>query len=319
MPDAITRDLKKLEARAFDTAGTVKEVLTRYHHAVPNLSGETAELLRLLYRWLFVPQTIWPFNIHQTLGGCLSTLEADGCLNSQQHLLLELLPEPPKEAVCVKVAEHELNIQNGVYENLVRTQHKFSDVEQVLKEDPRLLEQWAAIKREFDLILYRDHKGVIRRTMGTERNLRPSFSLDVHSSESVFRAAFDAFCLRWNLYGMENDAPLLLKLAVNLTPYGTMIVIPSYWSFDRKRDVAWDEIVRLHKTRVPNRQGMKLTRGVAERKKLAEKLVGLDQAVREQGLKGEKRHVFLCRGLGFVVGTDPKVIARLRAEFKNRT
>lgn len=62
-------------------------------------------------------------------------------------------------------------------------------------------------------------KKITRRTMTAERNLRPSFSVDMKQPAEAFHAAFDAFCLRWNLYGMQPDEPLLLKLAVNLTPY----------------------------------------------------------------------------------------------------
>jgi len=35
-------------------------------------------------------------------------------------------------------------------------------------------------------------------------------------------------------------------------------------------------------------------------------------------LKGEKKHAFLCAGLGWVTGTSARRISRLRAEFKNR-
>jgi hypothetical protein len=35
-------------------------------------------------------------------------------------------------------------------------------------------------------------------------------------------------------------------------------------------------------------------------------------------LKGEKKHEFLCAGIGWVPGTSPKRISRLRAEFKNK-
>jgi phosphatidylserine/phosphatidylglycerophosphate/cardiolipin synthase-like enzyme len=89
---------------------------------------------------------------------------------------------------------------------------------------------------------------VIRRTMATERNFRPWFSVNPRQAGEVFRAAFDAFCLRWNLYGMQNDEPLLLKLAVNITPFGTMTHIPSYWSLDPKRDIRWDAISAVHST-----------------------------------------------------------------------
>src|SRR5208337_2957842 len=121
---------------------------------------------------------------------------------------------------------------------------------------------------------------LIRRTMNVERNLRPSFSVNLHRRNDVFQAAFDAFCLRWNLFGVQNDEPLLLKLSVNLTPYGTMIHIPAYWSFDPKRDIRWDAIAKLHRTRVHGRQGSVLAEGVAERMQNADKLRKLDEEVR---------------------------------------
>jgi hypothetical protein len=152
--------------------------------------------------------------------------------------------------------------------------------------------------------------------MTAERNLRPSFSVNLRRPAEAFQAAFDAFCLRWNLYGMQHDEPLLLKLAVNLTPYGTMIHIPAYWSFDPKRDIRWDAIAKLHRTRVSGRQGAALAAGVAERRQNAAKLRQLDQEVRRLGLKGDPKHEFICRGLGWDVRTSPKRISRLRTEFK---
>jgi hypothetical protein len=154
--------------------------------------------------------------------------------------------------------------------------------------------------------------------MSVERNLRPSFCVNLRRREDVFHAAFDAFCMRWNLYGMQNDEPLLLKLAVNITPYGTMIHIPAYWSFDPKRDIHWAAIARLHGARVPGRQGSALAEGFAERMKAAGKLPQLEKEALHLGLKGEKKHEFLCAGLGWDPRTSPKQINRLRTEFKNR-
>ncbi len=150
-----------------------------------------------------------------------------------------------------------------------------------------------------------------------QRNLRPSFSVNVRRRHDVFHAAFDAFCLRWNLYGMQHDEPLPLKLAVNLTPYGTMIHIPSYWSFDPKRDIRWDAIARLHRVRVPGRQGPALAEGLAKRLKAAEKMHFLQMEAARLGLKGEKKHEFLCAGLGWDPRTSPKRIRDLQAKFKN--
>ena len=318
MTKALALDLKKLQARAFDRAEWAGEAIRRYHAATSNLNVAEVQPLRALYAWMFVPTTLWPFNVQDVLENCLSTLEKGKRLNPRHRLLIDLLPEPPDETVCAAVADHEFEVQKGTYENLLNTQAKYSQNELTLRTDPELLRQWARLKAAFDVQSYCDHKGVIRRTMATERNLRPSFTVNVRRRDDVFHAAFDAFCLRWNLYGMQHDEPLLLKLAVNLTPYGTLIHLPSYWSFDPKRDIRWDAIAKLHRVRVPGRQGSALAEGLADRMQAAEKLRQLDRDAHRLGLKGDKKHEFLCAGLGWVPGTSPKRISRLRAEFKNR-
>jgi hypothetical protein len=318
MTKALDLDLKKLKARAYDRAEWAGEVLHRYHSAIQNFDGVAAQQLRALYHWMFVPPTLWPFNVQDVLEDCLAVLEKGKRLNVRHRLLIDLLPEPPDETICAAVAGHELRVQKGAYENLVKTQAKYSQNELAIRTDPQLRRQWTRIKTSFNVQAYCDYKGVIRRTMTAERNLRPSFSVNVHRRDDVFHAAFDAFCLRWNLYGMQNDDPLPLKLAVNLTPYGTMIHIPAYWSFDPKRDIRWDAIASLHRVRVPGRQGSALAEGIAERMKAAGKLRRLDQEAFRLGLKGEKKHEFLCAGLGWVPGTSPKRISRLRVEFKKQ-
>jgi len=292
MRTTLDLDLKKLDRRAFGRAEWAEDVLRRYHAAVPNLSGEIAYQLRALYNWMFVPPTLWPFNVQDVLEDCLVTLEKGKRLNSWYRLLIDLLPERPDEAVCAAVSDHELHVQTGTYENLVTTQAKYTQNELAIKSDPELRRQWQVIKAAFNVRAYCDYKGVIRRSMSVERNLRPSFSVNMRRQADVFQAAFDAFCLRWNLYGMQKDEPLLLKLAVNVTPYGTMIHIPAYWSFDPKRDIRWDAIAKLHRVRVPGRQGSALAEGLAERMKAAEKLRHLDQEGRRRRLKGERKHEF---------------------------
>ena len=318
MTTALDLDLKKLQVRAFDRAEWAGEALQRYHATIAKLDAVVVQSLRGLYQWMFVPTTLWPFNIQDVLDDCLTTLDKGKPLNSRHLLLIDLLPEPPDDAIIAAVADHELHVQKGTYENLVKTQVKYSQNEIAIRNDPQLRRQWARIKAAFNVQTYRDHKGVIRRTMATERNLRPSFSVNVRRHEEVFHAAFDAFCLRWNLYGMQHDEPLLLKLAVNLTPYGTMIHIPAYWSFDPKRDIRWDAIASLHRVRVTGRQGSALAEGLVERMQAAEKLRQLDNKALRLGLKGDKKHAFLCAGLGWVPGTSPKRISRLRAEFKKQ-
>ena len=317
-PSPLDQDLKKLHAQAFDLADWTEPAIRRYHAVAFELEEPQSVLIRKLCDWLLAPFSLWPFNLHEVFEACLSTLEKRKKMTPQQQLIIELLPEPPDETICAAVTDHEFHVQKGSYENLVKTQIKYDQNEFAIRNDPDLRRQWASIKAAFDVKTFCDHKGVIRRTMTAERNLRSIFSVDLRLPKDAFQAAFDAFCLRWNLYGMKHDEPLLLKLAVNITPFGTMIHIPAYWSFDPKRDIQWPAIAKLHRIRVHGRQGSALAEGVAERRQNAIKLRQLDQEVRRLGLKGQKRHEFICQNLGWVAGTDPKRIARLRVEFKEK-
>ena len=113
MTIALDLDLKRLKARAFDRAEWAEEVLRRYHATTPNLNGVVAQQLRELYNWMFVPPTLWPFNVQDVLEDCLAALEKGKRLNSRHRLLIDLLPEPPDEIICAAVAGHELNVQKG--------------------------------------------------------------------------------------------------------------------------------------------------------------------------------------------------------------
>ncbi len=314
MSNALQLDLKKIEARAFHRLEWAEPALRRYH-AVCQKHTSAAKSLRPLYEWMFVPPTLWPFNVQDALEGCLAVLEKGKQLTARLKLLIEMLPELPDESVCQAVAEHESHVQIGFYEHLLNARAKFSQAELTNNTDPELRRQWERIKAAFSVRDYCDHKGVIRRSMNVERNLRPSFSVNMRRRAEVFQAVFDAFCLRWNLYGMKHDEPLLLKLSVNITPYGTMIHIPAYWSFDPKRDIRWDQIARLHRARVPRRQGAAFAQSHEERLRAANKLRQLDAEARQLGLKGQQKHAFLCAGLNWHPETSPKRLSRLRSEF----
>lgn len=307
--------LERLDMLAFHRREWSEPEIRRYHEIRRDKGEAVVEQVNVLYRWMFVPITLWPFNIHHVFISCLARISVGKALDKEMRLLLEILPAPPGEEMCAVVARHEHDVQRGLYEGLVTTTARFDATEKAAALDPTLNREWDRIKELWDINRYREHKGVIRRTMGAERNLRPSFSVDWKKRDARFQAVFDAFCLRWNLYGMQHDQPLLIKLSVNLTPHGTMIFIPAYWSFDAKRDIRWSAVMKLHRARAAKKQGPVLAEGVEVRRALAAKLKSLDREVRRRGLRGARRHAFLCRELGFVDGTDLKRITRLRKEF----
>jgi len=313
MPSTLKQDLEKLDALAYHRREYSQADLRRYH-ALGRKKAVPAEL-DILHRWMLVPLTLWPLNIHDIFCSCLDSVEAGKALDSDTIFLLQSLPEPPPEKVCRIVAEHEHLVQKGSYESLINTQAKFDSIEREAIRDPELVGAWKAIKKRWDVTKFADRKGVIRRSLTTERNFRQAFSVDWKDPQHRFQAAFDAFCARWDLYGMQGDKPLTMKLSVNLTPHGTMIFIPAYWSFDAKRDVCWAAVKKLHGARALKKQGEGLAEGLEQRRADAAKLRKLDAEAKRLKLKGDACHAFLCKGLGLVEATDPKRLARLRKEF----
>ena len=66
--------------------------------------------------------------------------------------------------------------------------------------------------------MHANKRGVIRRRLSQERSFREGWRFDWSDRQSRFRNVFDAFCYAWDLYGVEKDKPLLMKVTVNPTP-----------------------------------------------------------------------------------------------------
>jgi hypothetical protein len=150
--------------------------------------------------------------------------------------------------------------------------------------------------------------------MAEERNFRKDWEFKKSTQKERFRMVFDAFCYRWRLYGMEGDKPLLLKLSVNPTAHGLMIVIPSYLSLDGRRDVNWPAINELHMARGVLRQGSKMVGNRVERHEQARKAFEAAQTAKKKGLRGEERLEFVATEAGISKSTDPRLIRRLVSE-----
>jgi hypothetical protein len=86
MTNALDLDLKKLKARAFDRAEWAEGVVRRYHAATPKLDDADAQQLRPLYNWMFVPPTLWPFNVQDVLEDCLAALSSSSFTDRAQRV-----------------------------------------------------------------------------------------------------------------------------------------------------------------------------------------------------------------------------------------
>jgi len=306
----LENDLKRLRDLAYHRLENSADLVRKFHR-VRSADHPDFDYLQKLYDWLFVPITLWPVDIEVLFRAALDRAAAGRRLDKAMTLLVELLPPLPSQRTQRMVAEHEHSVQHGNYEPLIRARHKYDHVESELTHKPAFQVQWNAIKAHFDVMKFADHKGIIRRRFVTERSMREHWPFRWTKTADRFHAVFDVFCQRWHLYGMQRDRPLLLKLTANLTPFGTMIFIPAYWSFDPKRDLNWRTITALHTARGVRKQGPKLSANQLAARSEAIRAAQLRKEADVLKLKGEARTTWMLQQLGRDLRTDERELRRI--------
>ena len=207
------------------------------------------------------------------------------------------------------LCEHER--REGLPEGAWKAPFKYTEFQERLRDNTGFKKDWQAIKTRFDIKNFCDRGSIIRRTKLEEGNWRQPITSDLSRADQNFQVVFDFFCWKWFLYGMKGDEPLVQKLAYSMNPYGTMIFIPGYWSFDPKRDLNWDKILRLHRARGIGRQGPKLGAGRQHKSAQLKKLLAAEAAAKRMKLKGQSRYSFLKEKSGLTQQTDDAQVRRM--------
>jgi hypothetical protein len=269
--------------------------------------------LSVIKSWLLVPLTLWPVDFGGLAAHACKRLQSGKHLESKVIFILQQMHELPSEKAQVAISEYEKFVQQGNYEPLIRPESKckYATQEKEVLSSRKLRKEWKELKQLFNADKFRDPKGIIRRRMAQERNFRPDWHFKWNTNKERFQPAFDAFCYRWNLYGMEGDKPLLLKLSVNPTAHGLMIVIPSYWSFDFKRDLDGPTINKIHKARGALRQGPQMSKWRLQRHKEALRAYQANQRAQKLKLRGKKRWQFIATKASLPLTTEARILRRL--------
>ena len=312
-PSSLQSDLKRLAALAYHRLENSEDLVRRFHDFRETHRADSDHFQKL-YDWLFVPITLWPIDIEGLLRAALDRSQSGKRLHNTMVLLIDLLPLPPSDKTQRAVSEHEHSVQHGNYEPLIRARHKYDHVESQLTNNPTFQAQWNAIKAHFDVTKFADRKRIIRRRLIGERSMREHWPFRWTKTADRFRAVFDVFCQLWHLYGMRGDRPLLLKLTVNLTPFGTMVFIPAYWSFDPKRDLNWRAITQLHKARGVPKQGSKLSANQLAASLEAIHAAKFSKEAEARKLKGEARLSWMLQKLKRDPRTDERQLRRIFAK-----
>jgi hypothetical protein len=314
----LNHDLKRLRELAYHRFESSQDLVLSFDR-FRRVDHPDFDLLQKLYDWLFVPITLWPFNIEGLFRTALDHASRGKRLDKTMVFVIDLLPPVPIERTRCAISEHEHAVQHGNYESLIRAHYKYDQVEHELARDEKFQSDWSAIKAQFDVTNFADRKGIIRRPLVAERSMREDWAFCWRRIDDRFHVVFAAFCQRWNLYGMQRDRPLLLKLTANLTPFGTMIFIPAYWSFDPKRDLNWRAITALHKARGMQKQGIKLKSNQKARHDNALLAAQLSKQAAALKLKGRARQSLIMTGLRLDLRTDERQLRRILAKSRDGT
>jgi hypothetical protein len=241
-----------------------------------------------------------------------------------------------------EIIQYERGRRNGSPEWCWKTKHKYDLFAAQVKNTPEFHEDWRLLSKNFELDRYRDSQGIIRRSLLVEGNWRkPSFSnpiavyqfpitsgsvegnwrepnlSDLRHEDNRFQVVFDFFCWKWFLYAMQGDEPLVQKLAVTLTPFGTQIFIPGFWSLDPARDINWAKVTRLHRARGTSKQGEKLAENQKAHKQLVKQIAKANQAAGQQKLRGKARYQYIKKSAGLVEAVDDAEIRRYLRRGRN--
>jgi len=303
----------RLREMAFYHFGRCNEAVSMLHALEKRIAAHPmSDEIWNVYEWLLAPFTLWPIDIAGLAKHLAAEIKARRTFDPDLIMLLQLLEQPPAPASQDAISAYEKKVHAGEYDRLVKQPQKFAERETRLRRDSQLMQFWHLIKARFPIQKYEANKlHVIRRSMSQERNFRPGLRFQWRRRQDKFVQIFDALCHRWHLYGFQGDAPLLLKISVNPTPHGTMIVIPRHWSFDKARDLDWRAISELHKAHGPTRQGPKLSPSRIERMNESDRARFFVAEAKRRHLRGEARHEFICAMMRRAPTADPSWLKRL--------
>ena len=213
------------------------------------------------------------------------------------------------------IAIHEHHARQGRYEGIVARPQKYDAYVRQLAGTPQFWREWDELKAAFTRLAFWDAAGIVRRSPLSERNWERGGLPNFKNPAERFQTAFDVFCWKWFLYGMERaaprDRPLVQKIICTFGPYGTTLFIPGYWSFDAARDLDWKALGKLHKARGVPRQGEKLEQNRKELLEQARRAQVANREAKKRGLHGEKRYQFIKERGGLDSRSDDSQVRRL--------
>ncbi len=284
--NCLESNLKRLRV----IGGDEREKLLRRLHQVACAQLRHPQIASLdkLRAWILTPSFLWPVNMEIIAQQATDLMGRGQLLDEPTALLLDVLIMPPEEEVADALLRCHQQQENNEWECFIHATHKFNLRQQELEGVDELKTICGRARRLFGTSHHQDSEGMIFLRDFALRFPSTDGRLNWNREEDRFHAFFIVFCHRWNLEGGQETRPVLSRTRVSFNAFGTVIFIPSYWSFDCRRDLKWSALTTLHRRRGAPKDGIK--RGLArlERREESRQAKRWMKLAKDQGLKGEK-------------------------------
>lgn len=215
----------------------------------------------------------------------------------------------------IRVSEEWL--RDGHFTPFNRAEVKCSEFERRLREQACFKKDWAKLKTLFPAETASHN--ILHRSLIPERNWVRHDGVGFGTRADRFQAALDLICWKYCLWGICEGKPLLLYPSVVVTPHGTQIFIPAYFSFDPRRDLDLGLIARLHRARGVSRQGQAFAGARKDFDRNSRRAASADAEARAKRLRGDKRYLYVVNALGMYDSGDYRVVRKLIAAGRKQT
>ncbi len=325
MARELAKDTKQLEQRVFTRQKSCLPLIEKIHQHLRNPELDRYHpLLETMCEGILSPYTTWKSDFKGFAEHVCRQLSEGKRLSREVIATIRRMADLPPEPVQMLIAKNEALVKAGDYDQFLSkgAHSKFEFYNNVLINSKEFQADFAEFLREWELDHYYDNYRLVRRTPMGERNVRPQqWYFRGKDKEELFQFALDIFCGTWDLYGVEQidgkAVPLLQKLSVNPTANGLMLFIPSYWSFDAKRDIDWTAFNRLQKARCGGRVGGKTAFIRMEYSVRLRNILAAYEEAKKLGLKGAGLVLHIRKVAKVSDLTDDRTIRRWIAEAKD--
>jgi len=202
------------------------------------------------------------------------------------------------------------------FEDIYLTEEKYSIYRTRVMENEEFRRDWQILKKRFGEII--SHDKIVLRSMEDGPGSMNRAQMSLQPRPLRFQDAFGFFCWKWFLDGMNGDEPIVAKLSFEVTPFGTTIFIPGYWSFDPKRDIKWKELIQFHRSRGIKRQGEAFEPNRRDRENKERIFLEAERLSLACGEKGRELVKRCIRMAGLATNTNPAYVYRVLREAKRK-